>query len=107
MSLAAAGAAEQAFGKPQTLSGRPETFGFRLAGLEVRRRSEVHARALSELRAAGPPGAEPGAVPGGNQRLGITGFFILSARTEEVLATIRAVASVQDRFGVHASGGTW
>ncbi len=86
-SLAAAGAAKQAFGELQHLIWQAETFGFHLAGLEVRQHSEVHARALTELRAAGPPGAEGGPW---------------SAQTEEVLATIRAVAWVQDRFGVDA-----
>ncbi len=52
-SLAAAGAAKQAFGELQHLIWQAETFGFHLAGLEVRQHSEVHARALSELRAAG------------------------------------------------------
>ncbi len=87
-SLAAAGAAKQAFGELQHLIWQAETFGFHLAGLEVRQHSEVHARVLSELRAAGPPGAEPGGA--------------LSAQTEEVLATIRAVAWIQDRYGVDA-----
>ena len=87
-SLAAAGAAKQAFGELQHLIWQAETFGFHLAGLEVRQHSEVHARALSELRAGGPPGAEPGGS--------------WSAQTEEVLATIRAVAWIQDRFGVDA-----
>ena len=57
-SLAAAGAAKQAFGELQHLIWQVETFGFHLASLEVRQHSEVHARALAELRAAGPPGAE-------------------------------------------------
>ena len=87
-SLAAAGAAKQAFGELQHLIWQAETFGFHLAGLEVRQHSEVHARALSELRAAGPPGSEPGRPA--------------SAQTEEVLATIRAVAWIQDRYGVDA-----
>jgi phosphoenolpyruvate carboxylase len=91
-SLAAAGAAKQAFGELQHLIWQVETFGFHLAGLEVRQHSEVHARALAELRAAGPPGAEPGPEPGRSW----------SAQTEEVLATIRAVAWVQDRYGVDA-----
>jgi phosphoenolpyruvate carboxylase len=85
-SLAAAGAAKQAFGELQHLIWQVETFGFHLAGLEVRQHSEVHARALTELRPAGPPGTE--------------GSW--SAQTEEVLATIRAVAWVQDRYGVDA-----
>src|SRR5690349_6046949 len=88
-SLAAAGAVTQAHGELQNLIWQAETFGFHLAGLEVRQHSEVHARALAELRAAGPPGVEP---PGGSW----------SARTEEVLATFRAVAWIQDRFGTAA-----
>ena len=52
-SLAVAGAAKQAFGELQHLIWQAETFGFHLAGLEVRQHSEVHARALAELRAAG------------------------------------------------------
>jgi len=87
-SLAAAGAAKQAYGELQHLIWQAETFGFHLAGLEVRQHSEVHARALAELRAAGPPGTEPSAP--------------FSAPTEEVLATFRAVAWVQDRFGLDA-----
>ena len=55
-SLAAAGASRQAFGELQHLIWQAETFGFHLAGLEVRQHSEVHARALRELRAGGPPG---------------------------------------------------
>jgi len=87
-SLTAAGAVQQARGELQHLIWQAETFGFHLAGLEVRQHSEVHARALAELRPAGLPGSEPAAP--------------LSARTEEVLATFRAVAWVQDRYGVDA-----
>ena len=79
-SLAAAGATRQAFGELQHLIWQAETFGFHLAGLEVRQHSEVHARALKELR----EGQEP------------------SAPTEEVLATIRAITWIQDRFGPDA-----
>jgi phosphoenolpyruvate carboxylase len=91
-SLAAAGAAKQAFGELQHLIWQAETFGFHLAGLEVRQHSEVHARALRELRAAGPPGAEPGLERDGPR----------SPETEEVLAAFRAVGWVQDRYGVDA-----
>ena len=95
--LADAGAAKQAHGELQNLIWQAETFGFHLAGLEVRQHSEVHARALAELRPAGPPGSEhsagpPGAAPAAP----------LSGPTEEVLATFRAVAWVQDRYGVDA-----
>jgi phosphoenolpyruvate carboxylase len=88
-SLTAAGAVQQARGELQHLIWQAETFGFHLAGLEVRQHSEVHARALAELRPAGLPGSEVSAAP-------------LSAPTEEVLATFRAVAWVQDRYGVDA-----
>ena len=92
-SLAAAGAVQQARGELQHLIWQAETFGFHLAGLEVRQHSEVHARALAELRAAGPPGAEPARHFKPRP---------WSAPTEEVLATFRAVAWVQDRYGVDA-----
>ncbi len=87
-SLLAAGAAAQATGEVQNLIWQAETFGFHLAGLEVRQHSQVHERALAELRAAGPPGAESAAD--------------LSAETQEVLATFRAISWIQDRFGVEA-----
>jgi phosphoenolpyruvate carboxylase len=93
-SLAAAGARRQAFGEVQHLIWQAETFGFHLAELEVRQHSEVHAAALRELRAAGPPGLEHAAARHGGADW--------SARTEEVLATIRAISWVQDRFGVDA-----
>jgi phosphoenolpyruvate carboxylase len=92
-SLAAAGAARQAAGELQNLIWQAETFGFHLAGLEVRQHSEVHARVLRELRAAGPPGTEPGLDETGAAR---------SVETEEVLATFRAIGWIQDRFGVDA-----
>ncbi|HTX27091.1 MAG TPA: phosphoenolpyruvate carboxylase [Streptosporangiaceae bacterium] len=92
-SLAEAGASKQAFGEVQNLIWQGETFGFHLAGLEIRQHSAVHARALRELRALGPPGALEAAA-------GAAGSW--SAETEEVLATFRAVAWVQDRFGEQA-----
>ena len=67
-SLAAAGAAKQAFGELQHLIWQAETFGFHLAGLEVRQHSEVHARALTELRAAGPPGSRAAGTAGPGRR---------------------------------------
>jgi len=96
-SLATAGAVQQAHGELQHLIWQAETFGFHLAGLEVRQHSEVHARALAELRAAGPPGSEHSAGPPGS---GLASPW--SPRTEEVLATFRAVGWVQDRYGVDA-----
>jgi phosphoenolpyruvate carboxylase len=79
-SLAASGARQQAYGELQHLIWQAETFGFHLAELEVRQHSEVHARALAEARAGGQ----------------------LSEMTEEVLATLRVIAWIQQRFGVEA-----
>ncbi len=91
-SLAAAGAGRQAFGELQHLIWQAETFGFHLAGLEVRQHSQVHREALRELRAAGlPPGAAARGTGGP-----------WSAQTEEVLATFRAIAWIQDRLGPEA-----
>ncbi|MFE9242562.1 phosphoenolpyruvate carboxylase [Nocardiopsis sp. NPDC006938] len=79
-SLAAAGAARQAYGELQHLVWQAETFGFHLAELEIRQHSEVHAAALKEIESGGP----------------------LSERTEEVLDTIRTISWIQERFGVEA-----
>ncbi|HEU4541804.1 MAG TPA: phosphoenolpyruvate carboxylase [Jiangellaceae bacterium] len=79
-SLAAAGAPRQAYGELQNLIWQVESFGFHLAELEIRQHSKVHAAALAELRAGGE----------------------LSETTEEVLATLRVVAQLQQRFGVDA-----
>jgi phosphoenolpyruvate carboxylase len=87
-SLAATGAVMQAFGELQNLIWQAETFGFHLAGLEVRQHSEVHARVLRELRAAGQPGIETGPE--------------CTPETQEVLATFRAISWIQDRFGADA-----
>ena len=80
-SLAAAGATRQAYGELQHLIWQAETFGFHLA------------------EPGGPPaqrGARPRAAP--SSRAG----GALSAQTGEVLATFRAMAWIQDRFGVDA-----
>ena len=79
-SLAAAGAPRQAYGELQHLIWQAETFGFHLAELEVRQHSTVHARALADLRA----GAD------------------VCAETEEVLATLRAIAELQESCGQDA-----
>lgn len=78
-SLVAAKAPRQAYGELQHLLWQVETFGFHLAELEVRQHSQVHAEALAELAA------------------GRT-----SERTDEVLATIRTIGWIQERFGTTA-----
>jgi phosphoenolpyruvate carboxylase len=79
-SLAAAGAMRLAFGELQHLIWQAETFGFHLAELEVRQHSQVHARALAEVRSGSD----------------------LSSETQEVLDVFGVVASLQARFGPEA-----
>ncbi|MFC9969410.1 phosphoenolpyruvate carboxylase [Spirillospora sp. NPDC127200] len=79
-SLAAAGAVRQAYGRVQNLVWQVETFGFHLAELEIRQHSELHEKALEELRSGGEP----------------------SEMTEEILDTLRVVSWIQRRFGVRA-----
>jgi phosphoenolpyruvate carboxylase len=79
-SLVSAGAVRQAYGDLQTLIWQTRSFGFHLAELEIRQHSSVHALALEE-------------VLSGDE---------LSDQTEEVLATLRVVAQIQQRFGPEA-----
>jgi phosphoenolpyruvate carboxylase len=78
-SLAAAGAARSAFGELQHLAWQVETFGFHLAELEIRQHSGVHRDALADLEAGGGVATQDA--------------------TREVLATIRVMAALQDRWG--------
>jgi phosphoenolpyruvate carboxylase len=82
-SLAASGADRNAGGELQHLIWQVETFGFHLAELEIRQHSRVHRAALDDLASAA--GGEPS-----------------DPMTTEVLATIRAVAAIQARFGPDA-----
>ncbi|MCI9889929.1 phosphoenolpyruvate carboxylase [Micrococcales bacterium 31B] len=80
-SLAAAGDPRNAYGEVQLLIWQVETFGFHLMELEVRQHSKVHAQTLAEI--------ESGEA--------------LSDMGEEVLDTIRSIASLQRRFGLRAA----
>jgi phosphoenolpyruvate carboxylase len=99
-SLAAAGAARVAFGELQHLVWQAETFGFHLASLEVRQHSGVHAEVLEELA----PGSSGDPVR--LDRLATEGWPAgTAARSEpaaEALATLRAMAAIQARFGAGA-----
>src|SRR5919106_1967957 len=79
-SLASAGAPRQAYGELQHLIWQVESFGFHLAEMEVRQHSAVHAAALAEIRAGGSP----------------------TEATREVLATLRVMAQIQQRWGADA-----
>lgn len=79
-SLVSAGAPRQAYGQLQQLIWQVSSFGFHLAELEVRQHSSVHTNALEEV------------LNGGE----------LSDQTEEVLATLRVIGQIQQRFGPEA-----
>ncbi len=78
-----------AWGEVQDFRWQVETFGFHLAGLEVRQHSEVHEAALEAIRRGDLETDLPGAP-------GVT--------AAEVLATFRAIADAQARFGPAAAG---
>ncbi len=82
-SLVAAGAVRAAYGRLQKLLWQVRTFGFHLAELEVRQHSQVHAEALADIEAHGVDGD-------------------LAPMTLEVLDTLRAIGTVQRRFGIDA-----
>ena len=80
-----------AYGEIQDLRWQVETFGFHLASLEVRQHADVHAEALRALlhtRGVTSPDLARDLVPG--------------VSPGEVLATFRAVAAIQRRFGEEA-----
>ena len=77
--LVRAGAPRLAYGELHALIWQVQTFGFHLADLEIRQHSGVHRSALTELRAAGTR----------------------SAATDEVVSTLRTIALLQQRLGVH------
>jgi phosphoenolpyruvate carboxylase len=81
-SLADAGATRSAYGELQHLIWQVETFGFHLAELEIRQHSRVHAAALADLDAHDGEPTED--------------------MTREVLATIRVMAALQERWGEQA-----
>ncbi len=84
--LIADGLGRVAHGELADLRWQLATFGFHLASLEVRQHAEVHRAAIAALAAGSGPDTQVAA--------GVT--------LSEVLATFRAVARVQDRFGIEA-----
>jgi phosphoenolpyruvate carboxylase len=77
-----------AWGEVAELHWQAETFGFHLASLEVRQHAAVHDAALSAIRRGGDLAADLAVAPG--------------VSTAEVLATLRAMADVQRRYGREA-----
>jgi phosphoenolpyruvate carboxylase len=97
-SLRAAGAQRVADGEVQQLLWQVQTFGFHLAELEVRQHSGVHAAALADLGA--PDDARE------LDRLATDGWeppaTAHDPMTDEVLATLRVMALLQQRWGPRA-----
>jgi phosphoenolpyruvate carboxylase len=96
-----------AYGEMQDFRWQVETFGFHLASLEVRQHSEVHDAALAALRGKGKAGVADGAGDGAGgpteaARPGLTAELVPGVTAAEVLATFRAIASVQRRLGEDA-----
>ena len=81
--LVADGLGRVAWGELADLRWQLGTFAFHLASLEIRQHSAVHRAALTTLREGGSGGSE--------LAQGVT--------LDEVLATFRAIASAQARFG--------
>jgi phosphoenolpyruvate carboxylase len=100
-SLLAAGARRAAVGELQHLIWQAQTYGFHLAELEVRQHSAVHAAAVRELLSTDdlPPAVDL-------DRLASNGWpdpaSDVSDLTAEVLATLRVMAVVQERWGPRA-----
>ena len=84
--LAGDGLGRVAWGEIADLRWQLGTFGFHLASLEVRQHAAVHRRALAMLDEGAGPDAEVAA----------------GVSLAEVLATFRAVARIQARFGIEA-----
>ena len=82
--------ARVAYGEIQEFRWQVETFGFHLASLEIRQHSEVHEQAVRALmvHGGGAPDLARELVPG--------------VTAGEVVATFRAIAAVQRRFGEEA-----
>ncbi len=116
--------ARVAYGEVQEFRWQVETFGFHLASLELRQHSEVHAAAVAAL--VGPRnGDEPGEGGDGSQaeaggagstatrsvaagpRQGraaadLSSEIVPGVSVGEVVATFRAAAAIQRRFGQEA-----
>ncbi|MFP5255234.1 MAG: phosphoenolpyruvate carboxylase [Acidimicrobiia bacterium] len=111
-SLEGAGARRAAHGELQHLVWQVETFGFHLAELEVRQHSRVHRNVLVELLAQLPdrPGtaqeaaSDAALLDGLAERGWPTGVAPTSDVGQEVLATLRVMATLQGRWGASCCG---
>ncbi|HEX7491853.1 MAG TPA: phosphoenolpyruvate carboxylase [Candidatus Limnocylindrales bacterium] len=93
--LVADGLPRVAHGEVQDFLWQVETFGFHLASLEVRQHSEVHDAAVAALRRGA---GETGRVIDPD----VAAELVPGVTSGEVVATFRAIASVQRRLGQEA-----
>ena len=92
--LAADGLARVAWGEIQDLRWQVETFGFHLASLEIRQHAAVHRAALERLAGVADTPLEPRTL------LALaTDELVPGVTPTEVVATFRAIAAIQGRFG--------
>ena len=96
-SIRLAGAERVADGEVQQLVWQVETFGFHLAELEVRQHSSVHAAALRDLGLPTDAASLDDLATHGLGRQQQTEGT--DPMTQEVLATLRVMALLQDRWG--------
>jgi phosphoenolpyruvate carboxylase len=87
--LVAEGLGRIAWGEVQDLRWQLATFGFHLAGLEMRQHSAVHRTTLAAMA------ANPASVAGGSSGAEATPGVTVA----EVVETLRASATIQARFG--------
>jgi phosphoenolpyruvate carboxylase len=93
-SLVADGLARVAYGEVQDFRWQVETFGFHLASLELRQHSGVHEGALAAARSVA--GSAAGEIDLAAVEL------VPGVTPAEVIATFRAAAAIQRRFGQEA-----
>ena len=80
-----------AWGEVQDLRWQVATFGFHLAGLEIRQHSAVHRATVAALAATGTTTTPADGAPTGEAAPGVS--------ASEVIETLRASAAAQSRFG--------
>ena len=113
--LVADGLARVAYGEVQDFRWQVETFGFHLASLELRQHAEVHEAALAALAGAGLVGGagadnrggvgnrgEAGGRDEAGRASGLETELVPGVTVAEVIATFRAAAAIQRRFGEEA-----
>jgi phosphoenolpyruvate carboxylase len=109
-SLTANGSAPLARGRLRSLRRSAITFGFHLAGIDLRQNSEVHERTVGELLEMACPGSNYAALPEAARisllrgelktaRLLSSPFVRYSAETAAELTILREAADVHRRYG--------